>query len=269
VPRRPLLSLLAAPLIAAAALATPVPAAAGGVFGGVDRGEPLARFDEPVCPGIVGLKVDFAEMIVGRIRDNAATLGLPLGDPARCEPNVLVLVLDDGRNYLNELRRRRGYLFQELDAGQRQALFEAPGRARAWTRVVTTSRDGIRLARRDSLVNLPHTTMWGAQSLISIPTRRDIVSATVLIDRDAIDSLSPMQLGDYATMRSFGGDAARELAVPAGGSILTLFDGTGGGAPGELTPADRTFLRTLYGSQPNLPAAITLARAQALIAAGR
>lgn len=266
-PRASFLSLLVGPLVAAASLLAPAPAAAR-VFGGVDRGEPLARFQDAVCPGIVGLKVEFAEMMIGRIRENAQALGLPLGDPATCEPNLLVLVLDDGRGYLNELRQRRGYLFGDIDAGERQALFGAPGRVRAWTRVVTKTRDGLHIDRRDNMVDLPHTTMWAAQSLISVPTRRDIVSAMVLIDRDAVDSLSVVQLGDYVTMRAFGGDAARELAPPPGGSILTLFDG-GGAPPGELTPADRTFLQTLYGSQANLPAAITLARAQALIEAGR
>ena len=73
---------------------------------------------------------------------------------------------------------------------------------------------------------------------------------------------------DDATMNALGGDAMRELAPPAGGSILTLFD-AGGERPGELTPADRTFLRTLYSSQANLPASITLARAQALIETAR
>jgi hypothetical protein len=270
VSRRLTLSLFAAPLLAvcaAAALAWPAPAAAK-VFGGVDRGEPLARFQDPVCPGIVGLKVDFAEMMVGRIRDNAAALGLPLGDPATCEPNLLVLVLADGRGYLGELRQQRGYLFDEMDAGDRQALFEAPGQVRSWTRVVTKTRDGLHVDRRDNLVDLPHATMWAAQSLISVPTRRDIVSAMVLIDREAIGSLSVVQLGDYVTMRAFGGDALGELAPPPGGSILTLFDG-GGARPGVLTRVDRTFLQTLYGSQPNLPAALTLARAQSLIESGR
>jgi len=237
------------------------------VFGGVDRGEPLARFQDPLCPGIVGLKQDFAEMLVGRIRENAQALGLTLADPATCDPNVLVLVLADGRAYLNDLKQRRGYLFEDLDAGERQALFEAPGQVRNWERVISKTRDGLHIDRRDNMIDLPHTTMWAAQSLISIPTRRDIISAMVLIDQQAIDSLSVIQLGDYVTMRALGGDASRELGPAPGGSILSLFDGAE--RPAEMTRADRTFLQTLYGSQPNLPASITLARAQAQIEAGR
>jgi hypothetical protein len=232
----------------------------------VDRGEPLARFDDAVCPGIVGLKRDFAEMMVGRIRENAKALGLRQGDPDTCQPNILVVVLADGRAYLDDLRQRRGYLFDDLDADQRRTLFEAPGGVRSWTRTVSRSRDGIHIDRRENLVNLPHTTMWAAQSLISVPTRRDIVSAMVLIDRDSVDSFSVVQLADYVTMRALGGDAARELVTP-GASILTLFDGEGD-RPDELTSADWTFLDTLYGSLPNLPAALTLARAQQLIDQG-
>ena len=46
-----------------------------------------------------------------------------------------------------------------------------------------------------------------------------------------------------------------------GGSILSLWDDPSA-APDELTPADRTFLKALYASLPNNPAAITLSLAQ-------
>ena len=248
--------------IAAAAFAAALaaPPAIADVFGGATRDEPLARFQEPLCPGIAGLRVEVAEMVVGRIRENADSLGLRLGDPATCKANVLVAVLDDGKGYVNRLRERRPYIFQALSKDQREALFEAEASARSWTRVVTRTRDGMVVSERENLEVPPQTSMAMAHSKIYSATRRDIISAGVLIDAEAVPKVSLLQLADYATMRALAGDSAERVAMP-GGTILSLFDDPEH-APPEMTEGDRIFLRTLYAMLPNNPAAVTLATAQ-------
>lgn len=252
------LRIVAAAAIAAGALfAAP---AAGEVFGGALRDQPLARFQEPLCPGVAGLRVEVAEMVVGRIRKNAETAGLDLGDPVSCKANVLVAVLPDGKAYANGLRDRRPYIFEALDKDQRAALFEAEGPARSWLRIVTRTRDGMVVSQRDTLALPPQTSMAMAHSKIYVATRRDILSAGVLIDAAAVPKVSLVQLADYATMRALAGDSAERVEMP-GGTILTLFDDPQA-APAEMTEADRIFLRTLYAALPNNPAALTLATAQ-------
>jgi hypothetical protein len=256
---------LFAPLLSAAALLMLAPApATGQAHSGGARDEPLPRFQDPVCPGIVGLRQDFAEMMIGRIRENAQALGLRLADEETCTVNILVSVLNDGRAFVNGLGERRPYLFEGLDQGQRRALFEEPGGVRSFTRVVTRTRDGLHVDRRENLVDLPRVTMHAAHSLIYVPTRRDIISAMVLIDRTAVGGQSVVQLADYVTMRALSGDSADRVAA-SDGTILTLFDESGE-RQAELTRADRTFLDTLYSSPPNTPAALTLARAEKRIA---
>ena len=258
-------------LAAAASLAAlaPTPAASedvSGEFSGAARNMPLARFQDPVCPGIIGLERDFAEMVVYRIRENAKALGLRLADPDSCRVNILVSVLQDGQAYVRDLDHTRPYLFEELSQDQRSALFDAPGKVRSWNRVVVRTRDGLHVDRRENLADLPQTTMEAAHSLIYVPTRRDIIASTVLIDRDAVTNQSVVQLADYATMRALAGHNADSLVKPRG-TILSLFD-AGGEAPAEMTPADRAFLEALYTSMPNLPAMLTLARARKLIEQG-
>ena len=245
---------------AALAAALTAPPAAADVFGGAARDEPLARFQEPLCPGIAGLRVEVAEMVVGRIRENAESLGLRLGDPATCKANVLVAVLEDGRAYVNRLRERRPYIFQALNKDQREALFEAEAPARSWIRVVTRTRDGMVVSERENLEIPPQTSMAMAHSKIYSATRRDIMSAGVLIDAEAVPKVSLLQLADYATMRALAGDSAEGVAMP-GGTILSLFANPEH-APPEMTAGDRIFLRTLYATLPNNPAAVTLATAQ-------
>ena len=261
---RQTLSFLAAPLLAAALLA-PAPAAAR-VYSGADRDLPLARFEDPLCPGIVGVEQASAEAMVGLIRQNAAELGLRLADPQTCDPNLLIAVIDDPGAYLGGLRARRGYLFDWLGKAERQALFDTPGPAHTWTRVLMRSRDGLPVYPSQSLTELPQTQMEAAHSLIYVPVRRDIVSAMVLIDKHAVQGMSVAQVADYATMRGLSGDQAEQLEAP-GETILGLFAAKG--RPAGLTRSDRIFLETLYSTMPNNPAAITLSLADARIAAGK
>jgi hypothetical protein len=251
--------ILAALAATAAAIAS-LPASAD-VYGGVDRDVPLPRFEDRLCPGVTGMQREQAEIVVGRIRENARNLGITLGNPETCKANLLVAIFTDGRKYINELRERRPYVFENLDKQQRERLFEQAGPVRSFLRVVTRTRDGMVVDRAESLQIPPQTTMAMAHSKIYAATRRDIISATVLVDKSAVSAISVIQLADYATMRALSGESAEAVDMP-GGSILSLFDKQGSERPAELTANDRTFLHTLYGTLANNPAAITLSLAQ-------
>lgn len=249
---------LFAVLAAAAAIALPACASAQ-VFGGADRDVPLARYQDPLCPGVIGVQVESAQGIVSLIRQNAAEFGVPVANESGCEPNLIVAVIDDAQGYARQLKKDRPYLFTELSPEEQHALFDASGPARIWTRVFTRSRDGVPIDRRENLVDIPQTTMPAAHSLIYVPTRRDIVSSMLMLDRQAAQALTLRQVADYATLRALSGDAARRLAAP-GGSILRLFDATAD-KPTGLTEPDRILLQTLYSAPANNPASITLAMA--------
>lgn len=264
-PRRVLLPLLAA---AAAVASAGMPALANAqVFGGVDRDEPLARFQDPLCPGVIGIPLDRAQDIVALIRDNARMLGLRLGDPRSCDPNVIVAVMNDPQAFLKNMVKRHPYLLQDMDQGERERLLEGSGPVRNWTHIEVRTRDGLMVPRRLSLDQVPLTTQQMAHSKIYKATRRDITSAMVLIEPSAVQGLTVTQLADYATMRALSDDAADKLHAPRA-TILHLFD-AGAEKPAELTASDWTFLRTLYSTEPNDPASITLAMADDRIAKGR
>jgi hypothetical protein len=261
VSRQRFASLFAAAALGAALLTT---SGAAEVFGGAARDVPLARFQDPLCPGVVGIQLERAQEIVGIIRDNATRLGLRTADPQTCEPNLIVDVMDDPRAYLQGLMKRRPYLWQEMDSRQRQKLLEDSGPVRSWVRVQVRTRDGMMVPLRENLVELPQTTMAMAHSKIYRATRRDIISAMVLIEPSAAQGLTVAQLADYATMRALSDDAGDQIAEPHP-SILTLF-GHSGDRPAGLTDADWVLLRTIYSTEPNDPAAITLAMANDRIA---
>jgi hypothetical protein len=255
---------LLASFVIAAVLLAPIPAGAQ-AFGGAARDVPLARYQDPLCPGVIGAQLDSAQAMVSLIRENATELGLPLAAEANCEPNLIVAVLDDPQDYANRLKKDRPYLFTELSPAERRALFETPGPARVWTRVFTRSRDGMPVDRRENLVDIPQTTMMAAHSLIYVPTRRDIVSTMIMLDRRAVQGLSVRQVADYATLRALSDDATAQLSG-GGESILHLFD-SAGDRPAGLTASDMILLKTVYSTHANDPASTTLALADERIKA--
>jgi hypothetical protein len=219
--------------------------------------EPLPRFEDRLCPGIVGLKRDAAETVVGLMRGNFEALGLSMAPEATCSPNVVVAFVEDGAAFLRNLSDRQDVLFSDMTPPERAALLAESGPARAVLKVWTRTRDGMRISRRDNLTDLPQSVQAMAHSRIYTADRNDIVSALVLIDRDALAGLSLQQLADYATFRALTRTLPPADAVDE--SIVGLFAGGGASRPTGLTEFDRKFLTTLYAGVPNLPGSSRLA----------
>jgi hypothetical protein len=234
-----------------AALLAPLPAAAEA------NEEPLARFEAAMCPGVVGLRREAAEMVVGRMRATGERLGLRMAPDGDCEANLVIGFVEDGQAFLNQLRDERSYIFAELTREERVELLGETGPARAMLRVRARTRDGMPISRRESLSDLPMTSMWMAHSKIYVATRNDIISALVLFDRDEIRGLNLTQLADYATFRALM-HTLPDPAAAGQASILTLFDGNGD-PPATFTEFDLAYLDQLYTGYANLPAPAKLA----------
>jgi len=213
--------------------------------------EPLARFEDPICPGIVGLKVEAAETMVDRIRENVREFGRRLAPAGNCEPNLVVAIVPSGQDFVQELRRSNGWVLVELSSEERDRLVAETGPARALLRVRARTRDGLPIPRRENLTDLPQADMWMAHSKIYTPTRNDIMSALVLFDRDAVRGLTIAQLADYATFRAL----TRALPQTEAAQAASIFGLFGGGAerPAGLTAFDKAYLGELYSGQPNIP----------------
>jgi len=211
---------------------------------------PLARIEERLCPGIMGLKTDAAQLMIDRIRWNAERLDMWLADDADCTPNLIVAFVHDGQAEIAALEREHGYAFRTLTLPERRALLEEEGPVRVWTTAVTKTRDGMPVDQQDSLFAPPVVSMWMAHSKIYLPIRKDIAQVVVLFDREGVRGKSLIQLADYATMRGFArtkpadGDATLD-------TILTLFVPEGA-PPSGMTDFDLAYLRSLYDDIPNL-----------------
>ena len=216
------------------------------------RDKPLARIEDRLCPGVIGLKREAAELMVDRIRWNAERLDMWMAGENGCSPNLIVAFVEDGKAQVAELFERQPWLFQTLTVPQRKALLEEDGPVRVWTTAQMRTRDGMPIARRESLDAPPTVQMWMAHSKIYLTIREDITQVVVLFDREAVRGKTVIQLADYATMRGFARTRPIDGSAPLG-TILALFD-PNYEAPAGLTDFDQAYLRSVYEGIPNLPA---------------
>jgi hypothetical protein len=211
--------------------------------------EPLARFEGYACPGVIGLKQDYAEAFVGRLRQIAEELHIPLAKNGDCKANIVVAFTEDGRADLAKMQRETKFLSQLLDPVERHELLDEPGPVRVVSVIETRMQNGSLVPRAqhlaESVGELPTGRMEGGQSLISTGTQREIASVLVLFDSGEIKGKSLQQLADYTVMRVFAytRDAKGDKAPD---SILTLFDKDNDTPPLGLTEFDRAYLTTLY-----------------------
>lgn len=209
--------------------------------------EPLARFEDRLCPGVVGLADNFAATINARIRTLAADLDVRVLDDD-CDPNFVVVFTEDGEAMMRRLMADNPRSFQYLNSGQQADILE-PGPVHVWTSVEPRTLTGMPIAQVRSLVDPPQMSAWQAHTRIYTRTRNDITSVMIAFDTDAVRGLTLRQLADYAVMRGLAQTRAPD--DPAMDTILTLFAAET--PPLGLTEFDMAYLRSLYDGIPNLP----------------
>ncbi|MBN9505535.1 MAG: hypothetical protein J0I69_05865 [Altererythrobacter sp.] len=217
------------------------------------RHEPMARFQDKLCPGVMGLEADAASLMIDRLRDNAQLLGLGLTkDDGTCRPNFIVAFVENGAENLQQIADHNGWAFQDMSPSERRKLLSEEGPVRVWTITQMRTRDGMPIPRSVSLFDPPQVNTWMAHSKIYLAIREDITRVVVLFDREGVKGKTLLQLADYATMRGL----ARTRPVDGEGhpmdTILALFDPSGS-PPAKLTEFDRAYLAAVYDGIPNIP----------------
>jgi len=210
---------------------------------------------------VLGLEPNGAQAAERMIRAIATDVGAPVG-AASCETNVVVMFTPDAGAVMREIERRDPRRFSQLDPVERRALVEGDAPIRWWhtsedrdtsggngrvgrtaAAVSTTGMRGNhgRGAGGDLASDVP-TSMRYSNSLISTYAMRSLLTATVVIDQDAVMGRRLDSVAAYAALV-----ALAEISPGNGnieGSILSLLSGPN--SPTRLTAQDLGFLRTLY-----------------------
>lgn len=220
---------------------------------GNPRRNPLARFEKPVCPGVMGMPEQWAEQVVGRVRYVAGMAGLRLAPEGACDPNVLIAFVPDADKGLEQVERAFPAMFARMSIRERERLRGETGAVRVVTASSERTRDGFEVPPRQGSGSPPVVSVPLAFSRIYLTTREDIESVVLLFEARAVDGMSLTQLADYAAMRGLAETRPPPEEVLAMETILTLFEGDPS-PPEALTDFDLAYLRSLYDGIANMPA---------------
>ena len=228
---------------------------------GVAAGEtPAARWTEPVCPRVLGLTAEGARAAEATIRAIAAEVGAAVAAEP-CDSNIVVSFTADAAALVREIERREPRRLSDLDPSERRTLLNGSAPIRWWHTSEERGRHGGngREGRTSAamtgasteirgggfggtLANDVPTMMHYQDSLISTLTVRALLSATVIVDQDAVMGRRLHTIAAYAALVALAEIRPTELNPE--GSILSLFSAPT--PPTRLTAQDIGFLQTLY-----------------------
>lgn len=214
-----------------------------------DRGP--ARWNGPVCIGVVNLRAEVAQYIVDRASDVARELGLEAGEPG-CAANVLIIAAADGQAVADGIVEERRRAFVPGGSGMTRTLSaledfrtsDAP--VRWWHVSAPVDSESGELATRLPGRDAPQIAVSRA-SRIRTDIRDDLFKAIIVVDISKLESLSLPQLADYCTLIALA-QVDPKAEVASFETILNVFiDPTITG----LTSWDRDYLAALYGIEQN------------------
>lgn len=224
------------------------------------RYAPLPRFEgDRLCPGVIGLKADFAALVVDRIRANAERFGLWMTeDDGTCAPNFVIAFVDDGQATLQQVADGQSWLFKDMPRHERVELLADDGPAHVWTTTQARTLDGMNLPDRPD--GRKSSAMGsGGRRGPQLGAREDITGVLILFDRDDVRELTLTQLADYATMRGLARTRPVDGDGQAMATILALFD-QDASPVAEMTDFDRAYLGALYAERATTTGLSTVMR---------
>lgn len=225
---------------------------------GASHGEPLARFQRPICVAVWGLGQESAQFIIDRIYFNAERVGVEVNAEVGCAPNILALFVADPESEVEELLEADHYLVRGLSFWDRKRLRQQSGKVRCWNTVVKRTADGH---SRDGDPPVFDST---SISRLNSAIRVDLDVSVVMIDNKALADKDSLAVADYITMRSLARTLPPDEDDATLRTILSLFD-EGGSTTMELTAFDQAYLTEVYASRANLPSGMALNNLQGII----
>ncbi len=238
---------------------------------------PLARWEDDICVGAVGLSAQDAQALIDRISARARSVGLDPGAPG-CRANVMVIYAPDAdvltRQIVDQRRDLLGYYADgSAVAAGGMALDEFANTSRPvrWWYIgsegagAIQNRPGVEMDRQSSGRELAAAAAGGdsgsasglssgdIQGMDSVRTngtrartalRNELTYALVIVDARRVANLQPSAWMDYVAMVSLAQIDPHANTRPFD-SILNLFS-TADSSQSALSQWDDAYLKALY-----------------------
>lgn len=224
----------------------------------------LSRWNDEVCPGVVGLQLDAAQAMVDRIAMRAAGVGLRVGGPG-CKANVLIVVTNDAEKltptFVEQNKKLFGDAFEGGNTLGKGALaeFKASKKPVRWWHVSQTVTDRGQVLGESVARPGGGGGFEGAQvarvnnaSRVSASTHQEFNRIVAIVDTSKTNGASFAAVADYIALIAL---TQVQADVDAAGydSVLNVFEGpVGGDEPlGGWTAWDSAFVSGLYSIKQN------------------
>ena len=213
--------------------------------------EQLARFEDRVCPMVIGMPRDWTQAMTRMIRENITAVGGKL-EPAGCKPNALAIFIDQPRELVNALHDAEPQLFN-MTPREYDQFAALPGPAWSWHVTDMRDREGNQVAQGSmGLSNDFAVIKNAAATRLYSNVREDMLAGFVVIDRQQTVGRTLRQLADFATMHLLldvkPGAEKQDMS-----SILSVFQARAetAPAPARFSSFDRGMLSGFYSQRQN------------------
>jgi hypothetical protein len=160
--------------------------------------EQLARFEDKVCPIVIGMPRDWTVKMTQMIRDNIEAVGGKLEKPG-CKPNALAIFIDQPKELVDALHDDAPYYFN-MTPRQFDKFAAQPGPVWSWHVTDMRSRDGNQLAQGSMQGNDFAVVKQASATRLYSNIRQDMLAGFVVLDRPKTVGKTLRQIADLVTM---------------------------------------------------------------------
>jgi hypothetical protein len=212
--------------------------------------EQLGRFEQKLCPRVIGYPADWTETLQRLVRKNATAAGLKL-QKDDCRPNALIIFIDEPQKLVSELGKAQPDFFGFKTGEERAAIAAEYQPIYSWRVTDIRSANGEELGRVNQFNGGPadaYIVRNAKATRTSENTRQDITLSFAVMDIKRTEGKTMRQLADIATMHLLL-DLAKDADKAANpDSILTLFanDAEPTSMPKRMSVMDKAVLSGMY-----------------------
>jgi len=220
------------------------------------RDEALHRWNQRVCPAVVGLTKEEGEFILARLSQIARAAVVPLDDE-QCQVNLAVVFTSDPDAVIRAWGARRSAFGVHGSPAAFQRFAARRGPVRVWYNHSFGSPESGPLTPGSlQLGNKFPDTPTGTSLTGSRMHVKDLLafsSVAVIVDARQAAGIAIGPLTDYIAMLAFA-DTDPETPLGAAPTILRLFSARAAKEPlpEGLSDWDRAYLKALYGTKLDL-----------------
>ncbi|MES2903522.1 MAG: hypothetical protein V4696_04985 [Pseudomonadota bacterium] len=188
-----------------------------------DGADQLARFEDKVCPMVIGMPRDLTAAMTRMIRANVESFGAK-AESVGCKPNGLVIFIDRPAELVEAIRKEEPWMLGMAPRTARNFVDDV-GAITSWHVTETRGAEGQVLGgyEADGQSTSARTTRSISSSRLYTPARQEMQLGIVVIEKGRTIGHTLRQLSDLATMHLLL-EIKASAATKDPNSILSLFE---------------------------------------------